>query len=113
MPSRSRWVFVRLLGLAVLLHGRLVHAGAEVKLDKDFINGVVTKLPPTKFEKADKYRGTVHSFRLMAIDPRTRRFLIACQIEGEFKPPVAGPISERGSAAARKLRKDGGGFDST
>ena len=38
---------------------------------------------------------TVHSFRLIAIDPRTRRFLIACQIEGEFHPPVTGPISER------------------
>ena len=47
------------------------------------------------FEKADKYRGTVHSYRLIAIDPRTRRFLIACQIEGEFHPPVTGPISER------------------
>jgi hypothetical protein len=37
----------------------------------------------------------VHSYRLVAIDPRTRRLLIACQIEGEFHPPVTGPISER------------------
>ena len=37
----------------------------------------------------------MHSYRLIAIDPRTRRFLIACQIEGEFHPPVTGPISER------------------
>ena len=34
-------------------------------------------------------------FGSIAIDPRTRRFLIACQIEGEFHPPVTGPISER------------------
>jgi hypothetical protein len=95
MPARRRLVFLRLLGLAILLHGRPANAAAEVRLDKDFINGVVSKLPPSKFEKADKYRGTVHSFRLVAIDPQTRRFLVACQIEGEFRPPVTGPISER------------------
>ena len=36
----------------------------------------------------------MHSFRLTAIEPRTRQFLVACQIEGEFHPPVTGPISE-------------------
>jgi hypothetical protein len=95
MPRSRQCIILGVLGLAVLHHGLPAHAGAEVKLDKDFINGIVSKLPPTSFEKADKYRGSVHSFRLMAIDPRTRRFLIACQIEGEFHPPVTGPISER------------------
>jgi hypothetical protein len=95
MPRWGRWIFIGVLGLAVIHHGPLAHAAAEVKLDKEFINGVVSKLPPTTFQKADKYHGTVHSFRLVAIDPRTRRFLIACQIEGEFHPPVTGPISER------------------
>ena len=37
----------------------------------------------------------MHSFRLSAIEPRNRRFVMACQIEGEFHPPVNGPISER------------------
>jgi hypothetical protein len=82
------------VGMA-LLHGRPVQAAAEIKLGKDFLDGVVEKLPPASFDKADKYRGSVHSYRLIAIDPRTRRFLIACQIEGEFHPPVTGPISER------------------
>jgi hypothetical protein len=91
----TRRILIGLFAVAAILAGRAGHASAEVKLDKDFINGIVTKLPPTSFEKADKYRGTVHSYRLIAIDPRTRRFLIACQIEGEFHPPVTGPISER------------------
>ena len=95
MPRWRRWIFVGVLGSAVLHHGRPARAAAEVKLGKDFLNGIVAKLPPTSFDKADKYRGTVHSYRLIAIDPRTRRFLIACQIEGEFHPPVTGPISER------------------
>ena len=56
---------------------------------------VVEKLPPCPFEKPDQYRGTVHTFRLTAIDPQTRRFLVSCQIEGEFHPPVTGPISEQ------------------
>ena len=37
----------------------------------------------------------MHSFRLTGIDPRIRRFLVSCQIEGEFHPPVTGPISEQ------------------
>jgi hypothetical protein len=95
MPRWRRWISLGVIVLAVFHHGRPCHAAAEVKLGKDFLDGVVAKLPPTSFDKADKYRGTVHSYRLIAIDPRTRRFLIACQIEGEFHPPVTGPISER------------------
>ena len=95
MPRWKRWLILGVVGGAAFLQARAGHAAAEIKLDKDFINGIVAKLPPTSFDKADKYRGTVHSYRLIAIDPRTRRFLIACQIEGEFHPPVTGPISER------------------
>jgi hypothetical protein len=95
MPWWRQWTILGVFGWAVLLQAWPAHAAAEVKFDKEFLNGVITKLPPTSFAKADKYRGTVHSYRLIAIDPRTRRFLIACQIEGEFHPPVTGPISER------------------
>lgn len=95
MPWWRQWTILGVFGWAVLLQARPAHAAAEVKFDKEFLNGVITKLPPTSFAKPDKYRGTVHSYRLIAIDPRTRRFLIACQIEGEFHPPVTGPISER------------------
>ncbi len=95
MPRWRQWTIAGVFTFALLMHGRSAHAAAEVKLDKDFINGVVTKLPPTSFEKEDKYRGAVHSYRLIAINPRTRRFLISCQINGEFHAPVTGPISER------------------
>jgi hypothetical protein len=89
------WIIPGCLLVAVLTRCRPASGAAEIKLDKDFINGVVVKLPPTSFDKADKYRGTVHSYRLIAIEPRARKLLIACQIDGEFHPPVTGPISER------------------
>ena len=95
--SRIRFSFGFSLGIALLVFGTepLARAGAEIKLDKDFLAGVIAKLPPAAFQKPDKYRGTIHSYRLVAIDPRARRFLIACQIEGEFHAPVNGPISDR------------------
>jgi hypothetical protein len=94
MPAWRRWIVLVVLAWTALSHGR-AQAGAEVKLTKDFLDGVVEKLPPVSFEKADQYRGMVHSYRLTGIDPRIRRFLVVCQIEGEFHPPVTGPISER------------------
>ena len=94
MAAWRRWIVLVILGWTAISHGR-AQAGAEVKLTKDFLDGVVEKLPPVPFDKADQYRGTVHSYRLTSIDPRARRFLVTCQIEGEFHPPVTGPISER------------------
>ena len=76
------------------LLGPSVQAATEVRLDKDFLAAVVEKLPPSPFEKKGQYKGTVHSYRLFAIDAKRRRFLAACQVEGEFRPPVTGPISE-------------------
>jgi hypothetical protein len=95
---RCTWsILVGVCGWSMLVHDRAAGAGAgaEVKLGKDFLDGIVEKLPPCPFDKEGKYRGTVHSYRLTTIDPRTRRFLVSCQIEGIFHPPVAGPISER------------------
>jgi hypothetical protein len=94
MRDSRRTIFLGVFVCTSLCHSRS-EAGAEVKLDKDFLDGVVAKLPPCPFEKAAKYRGTVHSYRLGAIDDRARRFLVVCQIEGAFHPPVTGPISER------------------
>ena len=67
-------------------------AAAEVKLDRDFLNGLVEKLPPAPFAKAGQYRGSAHAFRLAAIDPKKRRFVVACEVSGEFRPPIAGAI---------------------
>ncbi len=94
MAARWRWFLAGILASVVLASGRVEGSG-ELKLSKDFLGAIVEKLPPCPFDKADRYRGSVHSFRLDAIEPRTRRLLIGCQIEGEFHPPVTGPISER------------------
>ena len=94
MAARRRWFLAGILASVVLASGRAEGSG-ELKLSKDFLGAIVEKLPPCPFDKADRYRGSVHSFRLDAIEPRTRRLLIGCQIEGEFHPPVTGPISER------------------
>lgn len=94
MAAPRPWILLVVLGWFALTSDR-AEAAAEVKLSKDFLDGIVEKLPPCPFDKADQYRGKVHSFRLNGIEPRTRRFLVSCQIEGEFHPPVTGPISER------------------
>jgi hypothetical protein len=94
MAASKSWIVLGVLCWIAIAAGQ-AEAAAEVKLSKDFLNSIVAKLPPCPFEKTDRYRGAVHTFRLAAIDPRTRRFLITCAIEGEFHPPVTGPISER------------------
>jgi hypothetical protein len=82
-------------GCACLLASQCAKAAAVVRFDKEFLASVIEKLPPCPFEKAGQYRGVVHSYRLIAIDARHRQFLVSCQIEGDFHPPVAKPISER------------------
>jgi hypothetical protein len=94
VPGSRRWTVGVICFGAALLCTLPAHAAAEVKLDKDFLAGVIAKLPSCPFDKAGKYRGSVHSYRLAEIDPRARRFLIDCQIEGEFHTLVTGPISE-------------------
>jgi hypothetical protein len=94
-PLAQRCIHRGVIGWACLLLSQAAPAAALVRFDKEFLAGVIEKLPPCPFEKADQYRGVVHSYRLVGIDPRNRQFLASCQIEGEFHPPVAGPISER------------------
>ncbi len=94
MAAPRRWFLIGILASTALAPGRAEGSG-ELKLSKDFLDAIVEKLPPCAFDKADRYRGSVHSFRLNAIEVRTRRLLIGCQIEGEFHPPVSGPISDR------------------
>jgi hypothetical protein len=91
----KRAIVWKLFGLAALLSSQVAPAAAVVRFDKEFLAGVIEKLPPCPFEKSGQYRGVVHTYHLVAIDPRHRQFLASCQIEGEFHPPVAGPISDR------------------
>jgi hypothetical protein len=80
------------LALAIILRPGPVQAAAEVKLDREFLGGLIEKLPPAPFAKEGQYRGSVRGFRLAGIDPKTRRLLVACEVAGEFRPPIAGAI---------------------
>jgi hypothetical protein len=82
---------------AFCLSGTVCMASAEVKLDKDYLAGLIEKLPPLPFDKADQSHGTVHGYRLVAIDPQSRRFLVVCQVEGEFRSSMPGPFARRAS----------------
>lgn len=79
----------------VLASGPAWSAPAEVRLDRDFLASLVEKLPPCPFQKEGHYRGSAHGCRLVAIDPSSRRFLVACRVEGEFRPPIAGALAGR------------------
>ena len=94
-PVMKRWIVVGLFGSMQLSASQAAMAAAVVKFDMEFLAGVIEKLPSCSFEKSGQYRGVVHSYKLVGIDPRQRQFLASCQIEGEFHPPVTGPISER------------------
>jgi hypothetical protein len=96
MISPARWTPVLLAFATAMLAVTPAHAAtAEVKLDQTFLAALVEKLPPCPFDKSGQYRGTVQAFRLVAIDPRSRRFLVTCQVAGESRPPVTGPLSAR------------------
>ena len=74
-----------------------VRAGAEVKLDREFIAGLVEKLPPAPFSKPGLYRGNARNFRLIAIDPKGRRLVVGCEVSGEFRPPIAQAVHQNQS----------------
>jgi hypothetical protein len=66
---------------------------AEVKLDSEYLASLIEKLPPLPFETPGKVRGRVHGCRLVEIEPRTRRFMVACLVDGEYRPPISGPLA--------------------
>jgi hypothetical protein len=78
-----------------MAQARAARAGADIRLDRNFIAGIIEKLPPVGFERPGQYRGLVYGFQLVAIEARTRQLLVACKIDGEFRAPVNGPISDR------------------
>ena len=92
---RPGWRTLAFFGVAAvaLRPGPARSAPAEVKLDREFLAALVEKLPPCPFQKPGEYRGTAGAYRLVAIDPWPRRFLVACQVEGEFRPPIPRPFS--------------------
>jgi hypothetical protein len=83
------WLAAFAVVMAIGSAATKARAGAEVKLDRDFLSGLVEKLPPAPFKKDGQYHGSARNFRLVAIDPKGRRFLVACEVGGKFRPPVA------------------------
>jgi hypothetical protein len=83
---------------------RHAHAGAEVRLDREFLSGLVEKLPSVPFQKAGQYHGSARAFRLVAIDPQGRRLIVACEVKGEFRPPIAGAIRRAVTPPGPKIK---------
>jgi hypothetical protein len=75
---------------------------AEVRLDRDFISGVLEKLPPATFAKEGQYHGSARSFRLAGIDPKGRRLRVACEVGGEFRQPITAALKKGESAGGWK-----------
>jgi hypothetical protein len=95
MSGWRAWIVLVVVAGASLCQGRAVDASADVRIDKDFLGGIIEKLPPVPFETPGQLRGQVHGFRLIAIEARARQLLVSCRIDGEFRAPVNGPISDR------------------
>jgi hypothetical protein len=101
MAGWRRWIALGTLAWAAMAQGQAARASADVRLGKDFIAGIVEKLPPVGFEKPGQYRGLVHGFQLIAIDAHSRQLVVACKLDGEFHAPVNGPISDRVARSPR------------
>ena len=90
--NRGRVELSTFVLIGLLFSGNIARAGAEVKLDREFISGLVEKIPPAPFSKDGVYRGSAKKFRLLGIDPKGRRLLVGCEVSGEFRPPIAQAI---------------------
>jgi hypothetical protein len=98
-------VVLGVLGVGSLLHAGTAFASADLRLDTDFIAGIIEKLPAAMFEQEGQLRGTVHGFRLLGIEPRTRQLVVACQIEGKFSFDIKARVNiEPGGDAAPRFR---------
>ena len=95
MAGWRRWIALGVWIAVAVTPARMARASADIRLDKDFIGGIIEKLPPVNFEKPGQYRGIVHGFQLIGIDARMRQLLVGCKIDGEFHAPVNGPITDR------------------
>jgi hypothetical protein len=83
--------------LVALAASRVAEAGAEVRLDRDFLAGVVEQLPAAPFKKDGQYHGEARAFRLVGIDPKKRQLVAACAVVGAYRPPVAAALHKAGA----------------
>lgn len=101
MAGWRGWIALGALAWVAFGPTREALASADIRLGKDFIAGIIEKLPPVAFEKPDQYRGLVHEFELIEIDSRNRQLVVGCKIDGEFHAPVNGPITDRVARSPR------------
>jgi hypothetical protein len=75
---------------AIILFGHARQASAaQVTLEREFLSGVLEKLPPFPFEKEGRYRGVAKDFRFEGIDAARRELRIVCRLDGEYDPKAA------------------------
>jgi hypothetical protein len=120
MTFRAIWLASCVLVLSLLGPPPAAGAAAEVKVDREFLAGIIEKLPPFPFDKADRYHGDAKNFRLEEIDGRHREFRVMCQLEGEYneraalanlailpsKPSSPGPRANSSTARWKDFRFD-------
>ena len=92
MPCARHALVIGLIVLVTLSSS--ARGGAEVKLDRDFIAGLVEKLPPAPFKKDNQYHGEAKGFRLIGIDPNSRRMHVRCEIVGAYRPVIAQAVHQ-------------------
>ena len=110
MTASKPWILISVLGSLALVSSR-IEAAAEVKLSKDFLDGVVEKLPPCPFDKPNHYRGRVHSFRLNTIDPAIDGFSLLVRSRASFVRRSKDP-SQNVLAAVQARPRAGASSDS-
>ncbi len=92
--TRAGLSVLSLMAVSFFVSTNPARAGAEVKLDREFLAGLVEKLPPAPFAKAGQYRGSAKNFRMTGIDPKGRRLLVSCEVSGEFRAPIAQAVHQ-------------------
>jgi len=100
--GRGLALILMLAGLGFLILPRASFGAAEIKLDRDFLGGVIENLPVFPFHKEGQYHGVVQRFRLLGINPKTRQFEVGCKVDGEFRPPHVKPQPSQAGAVSTK-----------
>ncbi len=95
MATWRQWAALGVLAWAATAIAPEARASADVRIDRDFIAGIIEKLPPVAFDRPGQYRGFVHHFHLFGIEAKARQLVVGCRIDGEFRAPVNGPLTDR------------------
>ena len=87
------WLTSLLVCVAIVaaLTGRACAASAEVKLDSEYLAGLIEKLPPLPFENAGQVARDGSTATAWSRSTRGRGgSWSACMVDGEYRPPISG-----------------------